>query len=165
MRPAPETLPQLGGLDNAEVDTALVRLADHMLIAGNRGETTGYARWTSLRLRADGLILLGEWPDLDRIASATGLQTLIAALAEDAEDAEDRTALRRTAGAVGRLEAAVPPAMVAEIVGRLDDSAAPEEAPPMKSAAEVIRRLGAAGLRSAAIGIGSQLLRGALGLP
>lgn len=115
MRPEPETLSQFGGLDNAEVDAALVRLADHMLIAGNRGETTGYARWTSLRLRADGLILLGEWPDLDRIASATGLQTLIAALAEDAEDAEDRTALRRTASAVGRLGEGVIEETIASI--------------------------------------------------
>jgi hypothetical protein len=115
MRPEPETLSQFGGLDNAEVDAALVPLADHMLIAGNRGETTGYARWTSLRLRADGLILLGEWPDLDRIASATGLETLIAALAEDAEDAEDRTALRRTAGAVGRLGEGVIEETIASI--------------------------------------------------
>jgi hypothetical protein len=64
-----------------------------------------------------------------------------------------------------RFEALVSPATLAEVVGRLADYAAPQEAPPMKRAAEVIRRLGAAGLRSAAIGIGSQLLRGALGLP
>jgi hypothetical protein len=64
-----------------------------------------------------------------------------------------------------RFEALVSPATLAEVVGRLADYAAPEEAPPMKRAAGVIRRLGAAGLRSAAIGIGSQLLRGALGLP
>lgn len=62
-------------------------------------------------------------------------------------------------------EALVSPTTLAAVVDRLAEYAAPEEAPLMKRAAGVIRRVGAAGLRSAAIGIRSQLLRGALGLP
>jgi hypothetical protein len=64
-----------------------------------------------------------------------------------------------------RFEALVSPATLAAVVDQLADYAAPEEASRMKRAAGAIRRVGAAGLRSAAIGIGSQLLRGALGLP
>jgi hypothetical protein len=115
MRPQPEPLPEFGGLDNMQVDAALVRLQDHMLISGERTETTGYARWSWLRLRAEGLILLGEWPDLDQIASAIGLQTLIAALADDVDDAEDRRSLRQTAGAVGRLGEGVIEETIASI--------------------------------------------------
>lgn len=115
LRPEPETLPQFRGRDNAEVDAALVRLADHMLIAGDRVETTGYARWGSGRLRAQGRILLGEWPDLDRIASATELQTLVALLAEGADDAADRAALRQTAGAVARIGEGVIEETIASI--------------------------------------------------
>jgi hypothetical protein len=46
---------------------------------------------------------LGEWPDLDRVASAQGLTVLLAELADEASDADDKKALRRTAGAIGRL--------------------------------------------------------------
>jgi hypothetical protein len=64
-----------------------------------------------------------------------------------------------------RFEALVSPATLAELVDRLVDYAASGEEPPMSRAAGVIRRAGAASLLSAAIGIGSHLLRGALGLP
>ncbi len=65
--------------------------------------TTHYARWSQLRLTAHGLVLLGEWPDLDRVASAQGLTVLLAELAEEAGDTDDKKALRMAAGAVGRL--------------------------------------------------------------
>lgn len=107
LRPQPEAVVELGGLDTAQIDAALLRLQDHMLIAGHRSEAIGYSRWSRLRLRAEGLILLGEWPDLDRIASATGLQALLAALAEQAEDAGQQGDLRRTVGAIGRLGEAI----------------------------------------------------------
>ncbi len=86
IRPQVEMLPDFGGIDNTQVDAALVRLSDHRLIWGGRHEATGYALWSRVRLRARGLIILGEWPDLDRVASAAGIQTLIAALAEETSD-------------------------------------------------------------------------------
>jgi hypothetical protein len=53
-------------------------------------------------LTADGLVAIGEWPDLDRIASAVGIHDVLDALA-DAAPEEDRSFLRRAAGLVGRL--------------------------------------------------------------
>jgi hypothetical protein len=104
LRPSPEPQPAFEGeLDARQVDEALNRLEGHGLIDGVRGATTHYAYWSQLRLRAGGLVLLGEWPDLNRVASAQGLTVLLAALADEAEDPENRQALRRTAGAVSRL--------------------------------------------------------------
>jgi hypothetical protein len=103
LRPQPEPRPEIGpALDSRQVDEGLHRLLDHGLIDGERTDA-GYARWTRLRLRARGLILLGEWPDLDSVASFNGLQALVAILAEQATNYEDQSALRRTAGAIGRL--------------------------------------------------------------
>jgi hypothetical protein len=64
-----------------------------------------------------------------------------------------------------RFEAIVSPATLATLIEQLADYASPEESPPMRRAAAAVRRMGTAGLKSAAIGIGGQLLRGALGLP
>lgn len=57
--------------------------------------------WHSLRVTAAGLIVLGEWPDLDRVTSAAGIHGLLNALADGAPE-EARSALRRTAGTVSR---------------------------------------------------------------
>ena len=92
-----------GELDSRQVDEALRRLRAHGLIAGERSGTVMVGFWSGLRLTSGGLILVGEWPDLDRVASIQGLQVVIARLAEQAEDASDSAALRRTAGAIGRL--------------------------------------------------------------
>ncbi len=105
LRPAPE--PQLafdGELDRRQVDEALKRLHSYGLIVGERGATTHYAYWSQLRVTADGLILLGQWPDLDRVASAQGLTVLLSELAGEATDPDDQKALRQTAGAVARLD-------------------------------------------------------------
>jgi hypothetical protein len=92
-----------GEIDSRQADEALTRLQSYGLIAGVRTGTVMVAFWSGLRLAPRGLILLGEWPDLDRVASLEGLQAVFAGLAKQAEDADDRTALRRTAGAIGRL--------------------------------------------------------------
>jgi hypothetical protein len=103
-RPSPEPLAAFDSeLDARQVDEALTRLSGHGLMAGERTLTTHYTRWSQLRLTARGLVLLGEWPDLDRVASAQGLTVLLAELAEEAGDADDKKALRRAAGAVSRL--------------------------------------------------------------
>jgi hypothetical protein len=64
-----------------------------------------------------------------------------------------------------RFEVLISPATLAALIERLADYAAPEESQPMKRAAAVVRRVGAAGLRTAAIEIGAQLLRAALAGP
>jgi hypothetical protein len=92
-----------GEIDSRQADEALTRLHSYDLIAGVRTGTVIVVLWSGLRLAPRGLILLGEWPDLDRVASLEGLQAVFAGLANQAEDAGDRTALRRTAGAIGRL--------------------------------------------------------------
>jgi hypothetical protein len=92
-----------GEIDSRQADEALTRLHSYGLIAGFRTGTAMAAFWSGLRLAPRGLILLGEWPDLDRVASVGGLQAVFAGLAKQAEDAGDKTALRRTAGAIGRL--------------------------------------------------------------
>ena len=103
-RPQEEPRPEFdGALDSRQVDDALRRLHDHGLIDGTRGATTHYAYWSQLRVTANGLIILGHWPDLDRVASYQGLTTLVARLAEQTEDQSDKAALRQTAGAIGRL--------------------------------------------------------------
>jgi hypothetical protein len=104
LRPTPEPQDAFAGeLDARQVDEAFTRLRGHDLIAGERGETTHFAYWSQLRIRARGLILLGEWPDLDRVASAHGLTVLLTELANEAQDPDEGKALRQTAGAVGRL--------------------------------------------------------------
>jgi hypothetical protein len=63
----------------------------------------GGSIWSQLRVKADGLIILGEWPDLDRVASAQGVVVLLTELAAETTNPEDQKTLRRAAGAVGRL--------------------------------------------------------------
>jgi hypothetical protein len=119
-RPAPEPQPAFDGeLDSREVDEALTRLKGHDLIDGERTATTHYALWSRLRVTAPGLIILGQWPDLDRAASVQALTSLLARLAEQADDPDDRTALRRTAGAVGRLGEGIVDSAVESLGGEL----------------------------------------------
>jgi hypothetical protein len=120
LRPAPEPQPAFAGdLDARQVDEALTRLQGYDLIAGERGATTHHAYWSRLRVKAKGLILLGEWPDLDRVASAQGLTVLLVELANEAQDPDDRTALRRTAGAVGRLGDGIVNSTIESLGGEL----------------------------------------------
>ena len=50
-------------------------------------------------MTARGLIALGEWLDLETVATATGVHALLTSLAELAEEPEKKTLLRRAAGA------------------------------------------------------------------
>jgi len=63
-----EVLPELM---ESQLDEALRRLKQHGLIAGERGETIGFAFWMQLRVTADGLRVLGEWPPAEGGASTT----------------------------------------------------------------------------------------------
>ncbi|MDX6591757.1 MAG: hypothetical protein QOJ13_953 [Gaiellales bacterium] len=93
------------GVTGADAEASFTRLLGAGLVtASDRGGTMGPARRDSLsnlRVTPAGLVLLGEWPDMERIATASGVHHLLRAVAEQAPD-EQQTALRRAAGLVGR---------------------------------------------------------------
>lgn len=91
------------GLRSDDVHNSLGRLRDYGLIKAECTEDNSGAKWYSLRVTADGLVVLGQWPDIDRVTSVTGLQFLLQQFADAADDNEERSALRRAMGAVGRL--------------------------------------------------------------
>jgi hypothetical protein len=96
---------EIAGVRSNEVHDALVRLCDHELIAGECSLRPGGADWYALRVTAGGLVVLGDWPDVDRVASVSSLQLLLQQFAADSEDDDERTLLRRAAGAIGRIGA------------------------------------------------------------
>ena len=103
LRDYAEPAEEVEGLTSEQMDQALTRLFDHGLIDGRRTETIGYSIWTRLRVTALGLQLLGEWPELDRLANAEGLRLLLTALADQADTPEEGKALRRTVGVLSKL--------------------------------------------------------------
>ncbi|HEV8452350.1 MAG TPA: hypothetical protein VGQ45_13030 [Gaiellales bacterium] len=96
------SLPGISGLD---AEASFTRLLGAGLIeASDRSGTMGPQRkdiLADLRVTAEGLVLLGEWPDMERIATAAGIHHLLRAVADQAPE-DQRTALRRAAGLVGR---------------------------------------------------------------
>lgn len=102
LRPA-ESVPEFdSAIDSRELHEALSRLEGHGLIAGEHSETLGGAHWSHPRVRADGLMVLAEWPDLDHAASVDGLTRLLVDLSQTTA-ADDRQALQQTAGVIARL--------------------------------------------------------------
>jgi hypothetical protein len=98
IRPEPAPSEEVPGLDERQIDGALIRLKDHGLIDGNRLETSALAVWSRLRVTGVGQQVLGEWPELDRLNSAEGLRLLLDRLAEETEDPEERSRLKRLIG-------------------------------------------------------------------
>ena len=96
----PEPFEGIPGLTSRDVEESLLRLLSDGLIDGMESAAFGNSTWSRLRVTARGLIVMGEWPDLDRVATAASLHRLLRALSEDAPE-DDQTALRRAAGVVG----------------------------------------------------------------
>jgi hypothetical protein len=94
---SPPQFEPIEGLDTREVGEALRRLYDAGFIRGKND----YESWFELRLGPNGLIYLGEWPDIELAASALTLHNLLRAVAEQAP-VDDRDAITRAAGVVGR---------------------------------------------------------------
>lgn len=115
-----EPVEEVGSLDSRTVNESLRRLQSHYLIDGEEHQTTHHSTWSKLRLTALGLIVVGEWPDLDRVASAVSLRRLLLSAAEDAPD-EAKTALRRAAGAVARVGDDVLRDVIADVAGSVGD--------------------------------------------
>lgn len=97
----PEPFDPLPGLSTGEVHESLKRLVSHGLVDGRDAAFMESSTWSKLRVTASGWIVLGEWPDLDRVATAASIHRLLHDLAEEAPEAE-RGALRRAAGVVSR---------------------------------------------------------------
>jgi hypothetical protein len=110
--------PPIPPLDTNEVTESLARLVSHGLVDGEERGTFGTTIWAKLRVTAQGWIVLGEWPDLDRVATAASFHRLLRALAEDAPAAE-KHALVRAAGVLSRTADDVVRATVADVAGEL----------------------------------------------
>jgi hypothetical protein len=108
------------GLSGEQVDEVLRRLHAAGLIEGQRAAFSGRelrTRWTNLRVTARGLMALGEWPDLDRVATAVGVHGLLTALAEHVAEPEKKSLLQRAAGATVGFGDQVVRATLVGIVG------------------------------------------------
>ena len=116
---------EVPGLDSREINESLHRLESHGLIDGTPHPTSHDTSWTQLRITAPGLRVLGEWPDLDLVASAATFHHVLRRLAEDAPD-EEKSALVRAAGTISRTAEAVVQDTVTSIAGSLGKEAAGE---------------------------------------
>jgi len=115
----PEPIPELDDLPSDELHESLRRLYEAELIDGSVAEAMGgRTTWTNLRLTSLGLVAIGEWPDLDLIASAVGIHDVLDALA-DAAPEEERSFLQRAAGTVGRLGDEIVRSTLSGIAGDL----------------------------------------------
>lgn len=122
-RAEPQQVEGLPGLTSREVHESLQRLASYGLIDGDEGPPVASVTWSKLRVTAFGWIVLGEWPDLDRVASAASLRGLLLALADNAPE-EERGPLRRAAGIVSRTTDDVVRSTAADIARTLGREAA-----------------------------------------
>jgi len=119
----PEPFEPIPGLTSLDVQQSLRRLRSHGLIDGTESPAFGNSTWMHLRVTAGGLIVLGEWPDLARVASAASLHRLLRALSDDAPKA-DQTALRQAAGVVGKYGDEVLRGAAADVAGAAAEEAA-----------------------------------------
>jgi hypothetical protein len=101
-------------LDTGAVTKSLERLRGHGLIAGECSRWFGGDGWHDLRVTARGLMYLGEWPDLDLVATAASMNQLLRLAAAEAPET-DRPVLLRAAGVVGRTVDGVVRGTLAEV--------------------------------------------------
>jgi hypothetical protein len=120
-----EPFAPIEGLDTRDVRESLHRLRSHGLIAGDESLSTHDETWHKLRVTAFGLVVLGEWPDLDRVATAASIHRLLRALADEAPE-QERTALVRAAGVVSRTADEVVRGTAADIARTIGREAAGE---------------------------------------
>lgn len=96
------TSPLAADLTDTEVDEALSRLEHHGLIAGTRAEGSGAVWWSQLRLTADGLRVLGEWPPAEGATINEALVLILRELAGDLPD-EEAITTKRAGSAISRM--------------------------------------------------------------
>ncbi len=103
----PEPFDFIDGLDTLAVTKSLRRLRGHGLIEGRTGGWLEGEQWNTLRVTSRGLVCLGEWPDLELVATGSAIHHLLNAAAGDASEEGQQRALRRAAGVLGRTADAV----------------------------------------------------------
>jgi hypothetical protein len=106
----------LAGLTDRQLDEALRRLRDHGLVVGHRTESL-VVYWTNVRVTADGLRVLGEWPPVEAATVNITLARVLRALADDLNK-EDATATKAAGGALAKMSGEVVRDIVAD---RLQD--------------------------------------------
>jgi hypothetical protein len=96
--------PSVVGTDitEAQLEEGLSRLLEFGLIDGARSATNTYTRWRNLRVTADGLRVLGEWPPTEVGAVNLAVARVLRGLVDQAPP-EDQTAVRRAAGSISRV--------------------------------------------------------------
>lgn len=109
-RHAHEPFEAIPELSRREVYESLVRLHGGGFI-GAKGD---FESLYDLRLAPRGLVYLGEWPDIELVTSAVTMHRLLRAAAEQAPE-EERGALERTAGVLGRTASGVLRDTIGEI--------------------------------------------------
>jgi hypothetical protein len=119
----PEPFEPIPGLTSRNVHESLQRLVSHGLVAGSEGPPMQSVDWSKLRVTAFGWIVLGEWPDLDRVATAASVERLLRALADEAPEIE-RSALRRAAGVLSRTADEVVRGTATDVAGTIGREAA-----------------------------------------
>src|SRR5699024_6144258 len=119
----PERLPYVADLDSRSAHASLLRLRSYALVDGHDSATTHYVVWSRLRVTADGWRVLGDWPDLDRVASAATIHRLLQTLADDAPEPE-REALIRASGVAARTGDEVLRDTIADVAKSIGEEAA-----------------------------------------
>lgn len=116
---------EVPGVSNNELDASLRRQTDAGFIAGNRTETIGYFYWAQLRITANGLRVLGQWPPDLGAGVDQALILLLGQLADQAASEEEAKWYRRAGGTVSRFGAAVVTGVVLGEVRRAGGEVVP----------------------------------------
>lgn len=95
---------ELPDLTEAEVFRSVVTLGDAGYLAWRKGGGEGGGIWyfTDVQVTGAGKQVLGLWPHFEALGSPIALAALLERMAEEAPTEEERSNLRRTAGAVKR---------------------------------------------------------------
>jgi hypothetical protein len=78
----PGISPDLPGIDDLALHRSLARLSEHGLIEGAVSVARARTVWTNIRVTGQGMRALGEWPDLDQVSIAIGMQRILGILAD-----------------------------------------------------------------------------------
>ncbi len=98
-----EPFAALPTLTQAQVEEALTQLEEHCLVVAlsPRVETSDYSAWPRLRVSANGLRVLGEWPPYDSATLQRALVDLLRGFADELPE-EEAQPVRRAAGGIAR---------------------------------------------------------------
>jgi len=97
------TSPLAPELADTQVDDGLLRLKQHGLVEGHRWEGSGASGWSQLRVTADALRVLGEWPPVEATSVHDALILVLRELADSLPDEKEATATRRAGSALGKM--------------------------------------------------------------